>query len=211
MDNREGIEQELRLAIRKPETIGYNPSQSVTDAGEYAGMSFNTSSDKDMKLVPAMVILDARFYENLTSFSLFIQRPQLLVALDFLLAVVEFFVPNVRSMLANDDHGSSAHAVDAVILNDSVYNQPSAELSLSPQRPLVADDESYDLFTYDGRGGTLFLQDRRGQNLSSPSEEAVIYVGSGKKLQFKNVKIKVCPLNGCFVYYANLDYEALLF
>nr|XP_016473057.1 PREDICTED: uncharacterized protein LOC107795012 [Nicotiana tabacum] len=209
MDNREGIEQELRLAIRKPETIGYNPSQSVTDAGEYAGMSFNTSSDKDMKLVPAMVILDARFYENLTSFSLFIQRPQLLVALDFLLAVVEFFVPNVRSMLANDDHGSSAHAVDAVILNDSVYNQPSAELSLSPQRPLVADDESYDLFTYDGRGGTLFLQDRRGQNLSSPSEEAVIYVGSGKKLQFKNVKIKNGKyLDSCVLLGSNSSYSA---
>lgn len=194
MDNREGIAQELRLAIRKPETIGYNPSQSVADAGEYAGMTFNTIGDKDMKLVPAMVILDARFNENLTSFSLFIQRPQLLVALDFLLAVVEFFVPNVRSMLSSDDDGSS-HTVDAVILNEPVYNQPSAELSLSPQRPLVADDERYDLFIYDGKGGILFLQDRRGQNLSSPSEEAIIYVGSGKKLQFRNIKIKVCPLD----------------
>lgn len=194
MDNREGIAQELRLAIRKPETIGYNPSQSVADAGAYAGMTLNTINDEDMKLVPAMVILDARFNENLTSFSLFIQRPQLLVALDFLLAVVEFFVPNVRSMLANDDDGSS-HTVDAVILNDSVFNQPSPELSLSPQRPLVADDERYDLFIYDGKGGILFLQDRRGKNLSCPSEEAIIYVGSGKKLQFRNVKIKVCPLD----------------
>lgn len=191
MDNREGIAEELRLAIRKPETIEYNPSQSVADAGEYAGMAFNTIGDKDMRLVPAMIILDARFNENLTSFSLFIQRPQLLVALDFLLAFVEFFVPNVRSMLANDDDGSS-HSVDAIILTDSVYNQPSAELSLSPQRPFVVDDERYALFIYDGKGGILFLHDRRGQNLSSPSEEAVIYVGSGKKLQFKNVKIKVC-------------------
>lgn len=194
MDNREGIAEELRLAIRKPETIGYNPSQSVADAGEYGGMTFNTIGDKDLKLVPAMVILDARFNENLTSFSFFIQRPQLLVALDFLLDVVEFFVPNVRSMLANDEDGSS-HTVDAVIFNDSVYSQCSAELALSPQRPLVADDERYDLFIYDGKGGILLLQDRRGQNLSSSSEEAIIYVGSGKKLQFKNVKIKVCPLD----------------
>ncbi|XP_060207492.1 uncharacterized protein LOC132635217 [Lycium barbarum] len=208
MDNRDGIAQELRLAIRKPETIGYNPSQSVADAGEYSGMAFNTIGDKDMKLVPAMVILDARFNENLTSFSLFIQRPQLLVALDFLLAVVEFFVPNVRNMLANDDDESS-HAVDAVILNDLVYNQPSSEFSLSPLRPLVADDERYDLFIYDGKGGILFLQDRRGQNLSSPSEEAVIYVGSGKKLQFKNVKIKNGKyLDSCILLGSNSSYSA---
>lgn len=208
MDNREGIAQELRLAIRKPETIGYNPSQLVSDAGAYAGTTFNTISDEDMKLVPAMVILDARFNENLTSFSLFIQRPQLLVALDFLLAVVEFFVPNVRSMLANDDDGSS-HTVDAVILNDSVFNQPSPELSLSPQRPLVADDERYDLFIYDGKGGILFLQDRKGKNLSSPSEEAIIYVGSGKKLQFRNVKIKNGKyLDSCILLGSNSSYSA---
>ncbi|CAN4127752.1 unnamed protein product [Withania somnifera] len=208
MDNREGIAQELRLAIRKPETIGYNPSQSVADAGEYAGLGFNSIGEKEMKLVPAMVILDARFNENLTSFSLFIQRPQLLVALDFLLAVVEFFVPNVRSMLANDDDGSS-HTVDAIILNDSVYNQPSAELSLSPQRPLVADDERYDLFVYDGKGGILFLKDRKGQNLSSPSEEAVIYIGSGKKLQFKNVRINNGKyLDSCILLGSNSSYSA---
>ncbi|XP_015084887.1 uncharacterized protein LOC107028368 [Solanum pennellii] len=208
MDNREGIAQELRLAIRKPETIGYNPSQLVSDAGAYAGTTFNTISDEDMKLVPAMVILDARFNENLTSFSLFIQRPQLLVALDFLLAVVEFFVPNVRSMLANDDDGSS-HTVDAVILNNSVFNQPSPELSLSPQRPLVADDERYDLFIYDGKGGILFLQDRKGKNLSSPSEEAIIYVGSGKKLQFRNVKIKNGKyLDSCILLGSNSSYSA---
>lgn len=167
----------------------------MTDGENHQKIGATVMEDKDRKLVPSMLIIDARFSEYSTTLSLSIQRPQLLVALDFLLDFVEFFVPTVRSMLSNEEEKNSSHIVDAIILDQSIYNQPCGEFSLSPVRPLIADDERFDHFVYDGRGGTLYLQDRQGLNLSSPSVEAIIYVGSGKKLQFKNVTIKVCGLH----------------
>lgn len=194
LDDREGTEEELRLAIRKPETVGYNPTDFLSD-DEIPYKMGDQIDDRDGELVPTMLILDARFSEHSTSLSLCIQRPQLLVALDFLLDVVEFFVPTVRSMLSNEEDKNSSHIVDAIILDQSTYNQPSDEFSLSPLNPLVADDERFDLFVYDGGGGRLYLQDKQGSDLSSPSKEAIIFVGSGKKLQFKNVTIKVCHIS----------------
>lgn len=191
MDDREGTQQELRLAIRKPDSFWYSPSEIVTDDEDHHMVDSDFLGSGEMKPVPTMLILDAKFSQYSTSVSLCIQRPQLLVALDFLLAVVEFFVPTVRSMLSNEEDENFSHMVDAVIVEQSTYHQPHAEFSLSPLRPLVVDDERFDHFIYDGKGGTLYLQDRRGLNLSSPSTEAIIYVGCGKKLQFKNVTIKV--------------------
>lgn len=192
VDDREGIQEELKLAIRKPETFGYRPPKFVRDGDNHPDVK--TSDMEDLAPSPTMIILDAKFGECLTLISLCIQRPQLLVALDFLLAVAEFFVPTVRSMLSNDDDRSSSHLIDAIILDQPTYIQPCSEFFISPLKPLVADDERYDLFVYDGKGGILYLQDRQGKNLSSPSVEALFYVGSRKKLQFKNVTIKVCVL-----------------
>lgn len=192
IDDREGTEQELRLAVRNSVSIGYTASELLTDDEDNHMVKKNVFEENEIKLVPAMLILDAKFTQYSTSVSVCIQRPQLLVALDFLLAVVEFFVPTVRSMMSNDEDVNSSHIMDAVILDQPTYSQPYTEFSLSPQKPLVVDDERFDHFIYDGRGGTLYLQDRRGLNISSPSLEAIIFVGSGKKLQFKNVYIKVC-------------------
>ena len=153
--------------------------------------------DIDRKPVPTMLVLDAKFSDYSTSLFLCIQRPQLLVALDFLLDVVEFFVPTVRGMLSNEEDKNASHIIDGIILDKSTFSQPSAEFSLSPLRPLVADDERFDLFLYDGRGGTLYLLDRQGSNLSSPSMEAIFCVGTGKKLQFTNVTIKVYHIISC--------------
>ncbi|VFQ66400.1 unnamed protein product [Cuscuta campestris] len=188
VDDRDGIQEELKMAIRKPDTVGYKPSNYLRDGDNNHVVT--TNDMEDMAPSPTMVILDGKFAECLTSVSLCIQRPQLLVTLDFLLAVTEFFVPTVRSMLSNDRDMSSSHLKNALILDQPTYTQPCSELSLSPLNPLVADDERYDLFVYDGRGGILYLQDRLGKYLSSPSPEALIYVGSGKKLQFTNVTIK---------------------
>ncbi|XP_057487524.1 uncharacterized protein LOC130773593 isoform X2 [Actinidia eriantha] len=209
IDDREGTEQALRLAVGKPENVGYSPSQYATD-DEDSHMAWTDVLDRgDTKLVPTMLILDAKFGQNSTFVSLCIQRPQLLVALDFLLAVVEFFVPSVRSMLSNEEDENCSQIVDAVILDQPTYSQPSAEFSLSPQRPLVVDDERFDCFIYDGRGGTLYLYDRRGAILSSPSTDAIIYVGNGKRLLFKNVIIKDGRyLDSCIVLGTNSSYSA---
>ncbi|KAK6122244.1 hypothetical protein DH2020_044005 [Rehmannia glutinosa] len=208
VDDREGTEKELRLAIGKPEVNGYNPSQSVPENMDH-NVENNPLVDSARKYTPAILILDAKFYENSMFISLCIQRPQLLVALDFLLAIVEFFVPTVRGELSNDENANSSHFLDALILDQPIFCQPSAEFSISPQKPLVADDERTDLFIYDGRGGTLYLKDRQGLNLSCPSMEALVYVGNGKKLQFKNVTIRSGSyLDSCILLGANSSYSA---
>lgn len=188
VDDREGTEKELRLAIGKPDMNGFNPSESVPE-----NMDHNVVESSPLrKYTPAILILDARFCQSSTFISLCIQRPQLLVALDFLLAIVEFFVPTVRrGELSSDDNANSSNFLDALVLDQPVFYQPSAEFSISPQKPLVADTEQFNIFIYDGRGGTLYLKDRKGVNISCPSMDALVYVGNGKKLQFRNVTINV--------------------
>lgn len=190
-DDREGTTQEFRLAIGKPENIGSIPLHSLASDDESYNKVDRITRDDHAKLVPTMLILDAKFSQYSTLISLCIQRPQLLVALDFLLAVVEFFVPTIGNALSNEGDTSALHVTDAIILNESAYKQPSLEISLSPRRPLLVDDERYDHYVYDGDGGVLYLRNRQGFNLTTPSSEAIIYVGNGKRLQFKNVTIKV--------------------
>lgn len=188
VDDREGTLEELRLAVRKPVTFGGNPAEVSKDDMNSCGS--DRMKHKHEELIPSILILDIRFSGQSTSVALTIQRPQLLVALDFLLDVVEFFVPTVRNMLSDEEEKTSPHVVDAIILDQSVYSQPCAEFSISPLRPLIVDDERFDVFIYDGRGGILLLQDRRGIGLSSPSSEPIIFVGNGKRLQFRNVTVK---------------------
>ncbi|CAI9095544.1 OLC1v1031527C1 [Oldenlandia corymbosa var. corymbosa] len=208
LDDREGTEKELRLAIRNPATIDYKQKDLLPNEETHFERD-SEGENRRGKLVPTMLILDARFNEYSTSLLLRIQRPQLLVALDFLLDVVEFFVPTVRGMLSNEEDKNSSHIVDAIILDQSVYYQPSAEFALSPLRPLVADDERFELFVYDGRGGRLFLQDRQGFNLSVPSLEPMIYVGNGKQLRFQNVIVHDGQfLDSCILLGSNSSYSA---
>ncbi|KAL8053513.1 hypothetical protein ABFS82_05G077000 [Erythranthe guttata] len=209
VDDREGTEKELRLAIGKPDMDGYNLSESVPQNMDYNSVERNPLLDSAGKYTPAILILDAQFYANSTFISLCIQRPQLLVALDFLLAIAEFFVPTVRGEGLNDENADSSHFLDAYILDQPIFYQPSAEFSISPQKPLVADDEQFDIFIYDGRGGTLYLKDRQGVNISRPSTDALVYVGNGKKLQFRNVTISSGPyLDSCILLGANSSYSA---
>lgn len=148
-----------------------------------------------------MLIVDAKFNDESSFICLCLQRPQLLVALDFLLAVIEFFVPTVRGILSNEEDDMPMSLVDAIILDESTYSQPSVECSISPQRPLIIDDVKFDHYVYDGNGGTLFLKDRQGSVLSSSNTEAIIYIGDGKRLQFKNVVIKVLDFIYLFAFH----------
>ncbi|PIA31102.1 hypothetical protein AQUCO_05300139v1 [Aquilegia coerulea] len=190
IDDREGTQQEHRLAIGKSERLGYSPLLFVPNAEKDRTQSDNNVVKRsDVKPVPTMLILDAKLNQSLTSVSICIQRPQLLVALDFLLAVVEFFVPTVRNIVTNEEDQDPLH-VSAIIPDQSTYSQPSNEFSLSPQRPLIIDNERFDHYIYDGKGGVLHLQDRDNLDLSIPSIEPIIFVGNGKSLQFKNVHVK---------------------
>ncbi|KNA21084.1 hypothetical protein SOVF_046540 [Spinacia oleracea] len=192
LDDRESTQEQFRLAIGQPKSVEYSSLGIENETGQ---------------IDATMLIVDATLSEKLSSISLCLQRPQLLVALDFLLAVIEFFVPTVRGILSEDDDIPMS-LVDAIILNDSTYIQPSFESSISPQRPLIIDSERFDNFIYDGNGGTLLLKDRQGSIVSSSSTEAIIYVGNGKRLQFKNVVIKDGRfLDSCIVLGANSSYS----
>ncbi|CAF2233174.1 unnamed protein product [Brassica napus] len=193
IDNREGTEKEFRLAVGRPADLDFGDSHSLTDGDQRLTHS-RVTNGSDVRPLPSMLTLDAQFGQSSTFVSVCIQRPQLLVALDFLLAVVEFFVPTIGSVLSSEED-KNLNMVDAVIMDQSIYKQQTAEAFLSPLGPLIVEDEKFDDFVYDGNGGTLYLKDRHGGILSSPSTEPVIYVGSGKKLHFRNVIFK----NGQFL------------
>ncbi|RYR67284.1 hypothetical protein Ahy_A03g013606 [Arachis hypogaea] len=174
----------------KPENVGASLLNAFSHQQNQD--SVNSSIVKENGFpVPTMLIVDVKFAQDSTFVSLCIQRPQLLVALDFLLAVVEFFVPTVGNMLSYEEHNMS-HMLEAVIMDQSIY-------------PLIVDNETFDHFIYDGHGGTLYLKDGQGFNLTEASSEALIYVGSGKKLQFKNVVVKY--LDSCVLLGANSSYS----
>jgi vacuolar protein sorting-associated protein 13A/C len=75
--------------------------------------------------------------------------------------------------------------------------QEQSIFSLSPQKPLIVDNERFDHFAYDGKGGKLYLLDRGGKILSSPSSKCFIHVLGRKRLQFRNVTIVVMLLAIC--------------
>ncbi|CAN8324888.1 unnamed protein product [Cochlearia groenlandica] len=188
IDNREGTEKEYRLAVGRPADIDFGDSHSLTDGVQGLTQSRVTKGG-DIRPFPSMLTIDAQFGQSSTFVSVCIQRPQLLVALDFLLAVVEFFVPTIGSVLSSEED-KNLNMVDAIIMDQSIYKQQTAEAFLSPLGPLIVEDEKFDDFVYDGNGGTLYLKDRNGGILSSPGTEPIIYVGSGKKLHFRNVVFK---------------------
>ncbi|XP_073352999.1 uncharacterized protein [Aegilops tauschii subsp. strangulata] len=189
-DDREGTKDELRLAIGKSATVrdtssadGYdNPNE--LDSGER-----RIQKDLGLEPIPSMLIFDAILRKSSSSVSVCVQRPKFLVALDFLLAIVEFFVPSARSLLSNDEDKDLLHMISPVVFTDKVYYQEDSTFSLSPQKPLIVDNEKFEHFIYDGNGGKLYLRDREGEILSSPSAESFIHVLGGKTLQFRNVKI----------------------
>lgn len=194
IDAREGTKEQFRLAISRSETIENTSLYLDTDDDIQQSFEFGErEAQKELRplAVPSMLIVDAIFRNSSTNVSLCIQRPKLLVALDFLLAVAEFFVPSVGNILSSGEEDDPLFA-GSIVLDQEIYTQPTSVFSLSPRKPLVIDDERFDHFIYDGKGGQLVLQDREGRNISDFTAETIIYVGNGKRLQFKNVTI----LNG---------------
>ncbi|KAF8689392.1 hypothetical protein HU200_041935 [Digitaria exilis] len=195
-DDREGTKDELRLAIGKSATVRDTSSVDVyVNPNELDSGEQRIQKDLGLKPIPSMLILDAIFRKSSSSLSLCVQRPKFLVALDFLLAIVEFFVPSARSLLPNDEDKDLLHMISPVILNDPIYYQEASTFSLSPQNPLIVDNERFDHFIYDGKGGKLYLRDKEGKILSKPSSERFIHVMGGKRLQFRNVTI----VNGAYL------------
>lgn len=138
-----------------------------------------------------MLVVDAKLSPTQQQVSLRIQRPRLVVAFDFLLAVGEFFVPSMHETLAEKGDENPLDMKNGMFLNDHIYKQTTKEIRISPKRPLVADHEGVHEYVYDGQGNKLRLLNRHGEDLSMFSPEAIIFVGDGKRLRFRNVIIQV--------------------
>ncbi|XP_078179744.1 uncharacterized protein LOC144573852 isoform X2 [Carex rostrata] len=141
-----------------------------------------------------MLIMDYRWRTSFQSFVIRIQQPRVLVVLDFLLAVVEYFVPSLGMITgreeATDPKNDPLTNSDDIIMHETVYHQRENIVHLSPARQLIVDGVDVEEFVYDGCGGVLSLSDefeRKGQWCSGGT---VIMIGSGKRLRFKNVKIE---------------------
>lgn len=144
-----------------------------------------------------MLVMDYRWRSSFQSFVIRIQQPRILVVLDFLLAVVEYFVPSLgaitgREESLNPKNDPLTNSCD-IILSESIYMQKDDIVHLSPRRKLIVDGCGIDEFSYDGCGGTISLSeelDMKGQSYPGTT----IIIGHGQKLRFKNVKIEVCSL-----------------
>ncbi|WVZ75446.1 hypothetical protein U9M48_023496 [Paspalum notatum var. saurae] len=140
-----------------------------------------------------MLILDYRWRSSFQSFVIRIQQPRILVVLDFLLPVVEYFVPSLGTITGReeslDPKNDPLMRSDDIILSEHVFLQRENCIQLSPGRQLIVDGFGIDEFTYDGCGGTISLCeefDKKGQLYSG----TIIIIGRGKRLRFKNVKIE---------------------
>lgn len=147
-----------------------------------------------------MLVVDAKLGPTQQVVSLRIQRPRLIVAFDFLLAVGEFFVPSMHAMLADKGEENPLDLKNGMFLNERVYKQPVKKICISPKKPLVADYEGVYEYVYDGQGNTLRLLNRNDKDLSDLSPEALIFVGDNRQLIFRNVVIQVLPqiIPACF-------------
>eukprot|EP00898_Chlorokybus_atmophyticus_P001275 jgi/Chlat1/2148/Chrsp17S02730 len=114
-----------------------------------------------------------------------VQKPRLLVAVDFLLGTIKFFMPTVDS-LPDPDAVTDHKQHDDIRLSSSAYAQPGRDETLSADRRLLADTPTLQVMEYDGKGGNLWLPQPDQASLGIP----LIIVGDKQLLRFKNVHIK---------------------
>lgn len=194
------LEMDLYLSILKFSIHDIRPdtrSEMRLMLGSYSETSNlcggDTSTESEVSNL-TMLILDYRWRSSFQSFVIRIQQPRILVVLDFLLPVVEYFVPSLGTITGReeslDPKNDPLMRSDDIILSEPVFFQRENTIQLSPGRQLIVDGSGIDEFTYDGCGGTISLCeefDKKGQLYSG----AIIIVGRAKRLRFKNVKIEV--------------------
>ncbi|XP_058093613.1 uncharacterized protein LOC131239768 [Magnolia sinica] len=166
---------------------------SFTD-GDSLRESLEAATDADIPNL-TMLLMDYRVRSSSQSFVVRIQQPRVLVVLDFLLAVGEFFVPALGTITGReeilDPKNDPITRNNNIVLCTPIYKQRDDLVHLSPNRQLIVDGFGIDEFTYDGCGGTICLtQDVDLKEISSSEIQPVIIIGRGKMLRFKNVKIE---------------------
>ncbi|KAI5061209.1 hypothetical protein GOP47_0023714 [Adiantum capillus-veneris] len=156
--------------------------------------SVSASQETVMGPRPPMLVMDAKLKQDSQAFIIRIQRPRLLVVLDFLLSVGEFFVPSLAAVTSKEENMDSCNdpltGQEHLRLATACFKQEAELMTISSNRRLIVDFPEIDVFTYDGCGNTLVLDIKKnGVSLSSVGEP-IIVIGAGKKLVFKNITIK---------------------
>lgn len=202
LDIRPDTKPEMRLMLGSYADVSKPGIFSISDSPRACPVSSdNSASAVDLKNATemdvsnlTMLVMDCRMRTSFKSLVIRVQQPRILVVLDFLLAVVEFFVPwlgtvtgRQETLLSQND--SLTNGGD-IILSEPIYQQQDDVVKLSPGRQLIVDGFGIDEFIYDGCGGTISLVEEFNVNGQSCSG-TIILIGRGKKLRFKNVKIEV--------------------
>lgn len=196
LDIRPDTKPEMRLMLGSHTNI-YKPSYTGTDLIFPRDDSYVNNSDNGIGSNASyltMLILDYRWRPSFQSAVIRIQQPRVLVVIDFLLAVAEFFIPSLGSITGREETMNPKNDPlinsDNIILSESVYLQKDQVVHLSPRRQLIVDGCASNEFIYDGQGGTLYLNEDfyiKGQTYTGP----ILIIGRGKRLRFRNVKIEV--------------------
>lgn len=161
-----------------------------------SGKAYSEGSlDMDVP-VATTFLLDYRWRKESQSLVLRVQQPRVLVVPDFLLAVVEFFVPALRTITGReetmDPKNDPISRNNSIVLSGPIYKQSEDVILLSPSRQLIADTSGVDDYTYDGCGNVIHLMEETdGKGLHSGRCQPIIVIGRAKRLRFVNVKIEV--------------------
>ncbi|KAL8152479.1 LOW QUALITY PROTEIN: hypothetical protein V2J09_010239 [Rumex salicifolius] len=205
LDVRHEAKPEMRLMLG-PSADVYRPSGG--------GLSLSSSSSNLLRSQSAvfsggdiptstMLLFDFRWRAASQSSVVRIQEPRVLVVPDFLLAVIEFFVPALgtitgREELMNPKNDPICKS-NSIILTSPVYKQQEEVIELSSSRQLIADCSGVDEYLYDGCGKTICLR----EELQSLRSQPIVVIGRGKSLRFVNVKIENGSLLRKYTYLSN--------
>lgn len=199
LDIRHDTKPEMRLMLGSSSDASRQGIRSdhskMSSSNDVSGRCIGAVADAETPIL-TMLIMDYHQRSSSQSLVIRIQQPRILVVLDFLLPVVEFFVPALGVVTGREETMHSQNdpltKCEDIVLSESIYLQQSDVVYLSPQRRLIVDCYGIDEFIYDGCGGAIHLiADSELKNKSPGTLPVIILIGRGKKLRFKNVKFEV--------------------
>ncbi|XP_010266663.1 PREDICTED: uncharacterized protein LOC104604129 isoform X2 [Nelumbo nucifera] len=198
LDIRPDTKSEMRLMLGSSSDVLRQSSAGNVpvslNKSENVRMDPEASHDMDVP-ISTMLLMDYRLRSSSCSLVVRIQQLRVLVILDFLLAVVEFFVPSLGAITGReetlDPNNDPLTRNNSIILSSPLYKQKDDVVHLSPCKQLIADAVGVDEYIYDGCGGTICLSEEIDlKEISSSRLHPIIVIGHGKKLRFMNVKIE---------------------
>lgn len=199
VDFRSDTNSEMRLMFGSSTDA---PKQAATGNIPFSlnrSSSSRTSSeagiDSNMP-ISTMFLMDYRWRRSSQSIVIRLQQPRALVVPDFLLAIAEFFVPTLGSLIGREEtmnpKDDPISNDNSIVLMEPIYKQTEDVVHLSPSKQLVADCVGINEYTYDGSGKLICLGlETDAKELHSARFQPIVLIGRGKRLRFINVKIEV--------------------